>query len=94
MRYIRAHDEKETSGIGKGSYLLRFTLGRDWDTGSRRFLQNPSFYQAGEQLVFTEIPPTDSETAKYTELTVTLHEIAGGNLPRDPITEDLFNEGE
>lgn len=29
MRYIRAHDEQETSGIGAGNYLLRFTLGQD-----------------------------------------------------------------
>lgn len=62
--------------------------------GHRRFLQNPWFYQAGQQLVFTEIAPTDSEPAKYTELTVTLHEMVGGNLPREPITEALFNEGE
>jgi hypothetical protein len=94
MLYIRAHEEKEINGIGAGSYLLRFTLGQDWDSETRKFLQKAWFYQAGRQLDFTEIEPTESERGQYTELTVTLHEMVGGNLPRVDISEALFNEGQ
>jgi len=92
--YIRAHGEKETGGIVAGSYLLRFTLGEDWDAEGGRFREKAEFYQAGQQLGFTEREPTENEGAEYTELTVTLHEMLGGNLPRMPITEALFNEGQ
>lgn len=94
LLYVRAHEKKEISGIGAGSYLLRFTMGQDWDSASRKFLQKPWFYQAGQQLDFTETESTESEHGQYTELTVTLHEIIGGNLPRVAITEALFNEGQ
>jgi hypothetical protein len=92
--YIRAHEEKEINGIGAGSYLLRFTLGQDWDSETQKFLQKAWFYQAGRQLDFEEIEPTEGERGQYTELTVTLHEMVGGNLPRVDISEALFNEGQ
>jgi hypothetical protein len=91
--YIRAHEEKAVDGIAVGTYLLRFALGRDWDTEARKFLQNTWFYQAGKQLVFTEAEPTEDHAGEYTELHVTLNEVLGGNLPRVGITEAQFNEG-
>jgi len=69
-------------------------LGQDWDSETQKFLQKAWFYQAGRQLDFEEIEPTEGERGQYTELTVTLHEMVGGNLPRVDISEALFNEGQ
>jgi hypothetical protein len=93
ITYVRAHGEKTVNGIPVGSYLLRFALGRDWNTDSRHFLQYPWFYEAGKQLDFTETASTEERRGEYIELHVTLNEIIGGNLPRVGITEAVFNEG-
>ena len=46
------------------------------------------------QLDFTGTAPTANEASEYTKLYVSLHEILGGNLPRNGITETIFNEGD
>ena len=92
--YIRAHEERRVSAIAVGTYLLRFAMGRDWEAGTRRFLQDAQFYQAGRQLIFTETEPTEDHRGEYTELQLTLNEVVGGNLPRAGITQSVFNEGE
>jgi hypothetical protein len=92
--YVAGHGERTLSGIAPGAYLLRFALGRDWDAETQRFLRDRRFYEAGEQLVFTERDATEDHRGEYTELHLTLNEIVGGNLPRAEITESVFNEGE
>ena len=94
MLYVRAHEQKSVPGIAVGSYLLRFALGLDWDTNTRKFLRNLEFYQAGKQLDFTEIEPTSDEPGKYKEIEITLNEVFSGNLPREPINEIMFDEGD
>jgi hypothetical protein len=94
MLYIRAHEQKSVPGIAIGNYLLRFTLGLDWDADTRRFLRNLEFYQAGKQPEFTEIEPALDEPGKYKEIEITLNEVFSGNLPREPINENIFNEGD
>lgn len=92
--YVRAHEQKSVPGIAVGSYLLRFALGLDWDADTRKFLRNTEFYQAGKTLEFTEIEPTVGRTGNYTEIEITLHEMFGGNLQREPINEIMFDEGD
>ena len=92
--YVAEHGERTLSGIAAGTYLLRFALGRDWDTETQRFLRDRRFYEAGKQLVFTERDATEEQRGEYTELHLTLNEIIGGNLPRAEITESVFDEGE
>ena len=92
--YVAGHGERTLSGIAADAYLLRFALGRDWDAETQRFLRDRRFYEAGEQLVFTERDATEDHRGEYTELHLTLNEIVGGNLPRAEITESVFNEGE
>jgi hypothetical protein len=94
MLYIRAHEQKSVPGIAVGNYLFRFALGLDWDVDTRKFLRNLEFYQAGEQLEFTETEPTSDEPGKYKEIEITLNEVFSGNLPREPINEIMFNEGD
>lgn len=94
MLYIRAHEQKSVPRIAAGNYLLRFALGLDWDAATRKFLRNLEFYQAGKQLEFTEIEPTSDEPGKYKEIEITLNEVFSGNLPREPINEIMFNEGD
>jgi hypothetical protein len=94
MLYIRAHEHKSVSGISVGSYFLRFALGRDWDTDARRFRRDLEFYQAGRQLGFTEVEATADEAGKYKVIEITLNEVSDGNLPREPINEIIFNEGD
>jgi hypothetical protein len=91
--YIRAHEEETVKGVAVGGYLLRYALGQDWDVEGQKFLRNAMFYQAGEQLVFTETEPTEYSAGQYTELTITLNEVIGGNLRRVGISEAEFNEG-
>jgi len=94
MVYIRAHDETVRNGIGTGAYLLRFALGLDWDAATRKFLRGPEFYQAGKQFDFTETESTLDRPGTYDEADITLNEVPFGNLPREPIDELIFNEGE
>ncbi len=94
MLYVRVGEPATVGSIAVGSYLLRFALGLDWDAGTRKFRRNIEFYQAGRQLEFTEIEPTWDEPGKYSEIEITLHEMFGGNLPRKPINETTFNEGD
>jgi hypothetical protein len=84
---VSAHAEMVVRGISPGNYFLRFALGQGWEPETLKFLRRVAYYQAGRQLDFTE---TEDE---YTELTVTLHELIGGNMPRREITEAVFNEG-
>ena len=91
--YIKAHGAETVDRIGPGVYLLRFGLGLDWDIEGQKFVRNDVFYEAGEQLVFTETEPTEYRAGKYTELDITLHEVVGGNLRRVGISEAEFNEG-
>ena len=81
------------SGIGVGTYLLRFALGVDWDASTRKFLQSPEFYEAGEQFDFKEESSSDGHS-KYTEIELTLNQVPFGNLPRKSINELTFNEGD
>jgi hypothetical protein len=94
MVYIRAHDETVRNGIGTGAYLLRFALGLDWDVTTRKFLRDPEFYQAGKQFDFTETESTLDKPGTYDEDDITLNEVPFGNLPREPIDELIFNEGD
>src|SRR6266480_4246064 len=94
MLYVRVGEPATVGSIAVGSYLLRFALGLDWDAGTRKFRRNIEFYQAGRQLEFTEIEPTWDEPGKYSEIEITLHEMVGGKLPRKPINETTFNEGD
>ena len=98
--YVRADDDKTVNGIGIGSYLLRFALGRDWDVTTGRFLRSPEFFEAGEPFDFAE-----TETAldapdgyivrhNYDSQEIWLNPILNGNLPREPIDESVFNEGD
>jgi hypothetical protein len=41
-----------------------------------------------------EIEPTSDEPGKYKEIEITLNEVLSGNLPREPINEIMFNEGD
>ena len=93
LLYIRANEEKAVSGIGVGTYLLRFALGVDWDASTRKFLQSPEFYEAGEQFDFKEESSSDGHS-KYTEIELTLNQVPFGNLPRKSIKELTFNEGD
>jgi hypothetical protein len=94
MVYIRAGEEKTVAGIGAGTYLLRFALGLDWDASDRKFLRSPEFYEEGKHLDFTEMEPTSDEPGKYAKITLTLNEVPFGNLPREPINEIIFSEGD
>ena len=92
--YVRAHEQKSVARINEGTYLLRFALGSDWDGGTKRFLRNSEYYQAGKPLDFVETDPTFDERGKYTTIEITLNLVFSGNLPREPIKESLFDEGE
>ena len=94
MVYIRAHDETVRSGIAAGSYLLRFALGLDWNVTTTKFLRTQEFYQAGQHFDFVEIEPTFDKPGTYDEVKISLDPVPFGDIPREPIDELTFNEGD
>jgi hypothetical protein len=94
MLYVRSHEQRSVSGISVGNYFLRFALGLDWDANTRKFRRDLEFYQTGRQLEFTEIEPTADEPGKYKVIEITLNEVFNGNIPREPINETTFDEGD
>jgi len=94
MMYVRADDHKSVSAIGDGNYLLRFALGLDWDADTKKFRKSRAYYQAGKQLNFFEMPPTSESEGKYSVIDITLNTVFSGNLEREPISENVFNEGD
>jgi hypothetical protein len=95
--YIRSNEAKTVGKIPPGSYLLRFGLGADWDAAKQRFLLDQEFFQAGDELDFTETerePSSGERSVEYTAAEVTLHLVPNGNLRRELIDEVTFDEGD
>ncbi len=94
MLYICSHNETAITNIAPRGYFLRFALGKDWDPASSKFLRDREFYQAGNQFDFVESEMqthSGAQSIEYTEFEVTLNVVPNGNLPREPIDEQIFD---
>lgn len=88
--YIRAMKDVTVRGIGPGDYLLQFTTGRDWDRTTRSFRESQTFAQFDRQLSFVETPMNDN-SIEYSTYKITLHEVANGNVQKEPISAAEFD---
>jgi hypothetical protein len=86
--YVRADNSRTIKRIKDGTYVLLYSLGENWDSGSNAFTSNVDYRQTGTTLKFktTRI----SGGYRYTIWTVTLHTVVGGGTPAIPIGEDDF----
>ncbi len=92
--YVQANHEVLLKKIRPCSCSIRFTLGKDWDKKTQKFLQNPSFSQFLEPLDFSESGTFGSTFASYKvwfhNYTITLHSVPFGNAQTAPLSESNF----
>lgn len=85
--YVREGESFEVQGIKDGVYDFYFTVGEVWDGELAAFLE-PEFYRTENPLPFeTEIK--DGQVI-YTQWTLTLEEVTGGDEEKIPVPEELF----
>lgn len=88
--YIRAGDAFKIARIGSGNYVLKFSLGSDYDKDSGKFLRDPSFSKFDDMLDFT-VQRTGSGIEWFNH-EVTLNPVLGGTARTSKISADEFDE--
>ena len=88
--YIQASSDGTISGIEEGDYILKFSLGMDYDKNGGRFLNSQSYSKFDDILDFQEYR-TD-EGIKWKEFEVTLNPIIGGNAQTSSISALDFED--
>jgi hypothetical protein len=78
--YVRARDSYSTSGLTTGTYYTYVALGQDWDSVTRLFTDNASYYRFTAPVVFTTCSFNWSPYSGYQYLTVTLNTTEGAGL--------------
>jgi hypothetical protein len=86
--YIQANREIVLNGIGACLCTLKFTVGNDWDSRSRRFLRNSAFSQFDQALNFREVRTASG--VQWMNYTATLHPTSHGKARTNPISERDF----
>jgi hypothetical protein len=90
--YVRAKSKLKIEGIGECQCLLQFSLGRDWDKNTGKFLRDKSYSQFDDLLEFRETRTNAGIEWKTFE--VTLHPVIDGNAQTTQIDEsDFENNG-
>lgn len=91
--YVRQGESVLLTDIEPGDYILAWCHGTDWDTASKQFNQPMGCFVADKTLTFTESITRDSEgtQVRHKGWRVTLHQVVGGNLGRNSISEEEFH---
>lgn len=85
--YLQAGHSVRMKGIPKGTYELAYTHGLDW-VGDDIFRCGQDYAKFERQFAFTE--EKDQEGVQYKEITVTLHQVVGGNVRTKRISRQEF----
>ncbi|MDF5722475.1 MAG: hypothetical protein PUP91_18695 [Rhizonema sp. PD37] len=89
--YVQANHEMLLEKISPCNCTLRFTLGKDWDKTTRKFLHEPSFFQFVEPLNYSESSSfTSPDKLWYSKYTVTLNSVPFGNTQAKSLSERDF----
>lgn len=86
--YVQANHEVTIKNIRPCNCTFKFSMGRDWDQQTSKFLQNASFSKFTEPLNFEEIQAEDG--VRWRGYKVTLHSVPTGNARTTPIRESDF----
>lgn len=91
--YIQSGERVLLEDIEPGVYLLAWCSGSGWNPATKRFEQSGGCFMFEKPLVFTEGVTREGEylQQKYTVMRVTLHTVIGGNVTRQPISEEAFH---
>jgi hypothetical protein len=88
--YVRASSVANVGSIGSGSYLLKFSLGFDFDKSSGKFLRAQSFTKFDEIMNFVET--RNGNEVRWNDHEVTLNPVIGGNARTSRISESEFED--
>ncbi|MBD0346746.1 MAG: hypothetical protein ICV63_18355 [Coleofasciculus sp. Co-bin14] len=86
--YVQANHDATMKNIPPCNCIFKFSTGTDWDRQTRKFLQNPSFSQFTEPLIFEEIQTEGG--VKWRDYKVTLHPVVTGKAKTTQISESDF----
>jgi hypothetical protein len=81
--YVRGNQSVQITGIGTYRCILKYTTGSNWNSNTRRFSKNVSFYQFPEILNF-------SRGRQRVTYQATLHSVNNGNTVPRTIDEREF----
>ena len=82
--YIRSEDRYTIRGITRGTYILYFSLGKDWDDYSNKFINEATYKRFDDDIKFV------SSRSRYSVIEVTLHPVVGGTAATEYLDEDEF----
>ena len=85
--YIGRKATAKVQGIPDGNYEVYFASGVSWDGKRNTFSRNCSFTRFEDKMKFT------SGGGQYTQFTITLNAVKGGNAPSQDVDPDDFPRG-
>lgn len=88
--YIQASSDGTISGIDKGDYILKFSLGTGYIKNEGKFLYGQSYSRFDDMLNFQEYIVGDE--IRWNEFEVTLNPVVGGNARTSPISAADFED--
>ena len=96
--YVRANDVWKIGKIAQGMYRLLVLQGTGWESDRERFQDGVSYREFEKPLTFVE-SRTSSPTSNgdmqiethWSEETITLHKVTGGNARTHPIAQEVFD---
>jgi hypothetical protein len=88
--YIRANSEFTLEDIGVGKYLLKFTLGFDWNSSERKFTREKQYLKFDDLLIYAETKTKGG--IEWEVFEVTLHTVFDGNAKTTLISESEFED--
>jgi len=84
--YIRSHNQFTIRGIPDGQYNVLFSLGKNWDTPSGKFVTCKSYSKFDESFTYT------TTTRQYSTYKVTLNSVVGGTATTTDLDENEFEK--
>lgn len=85
--YVRAGSSARATQIPQGEYTVKVAYGKAWDKKRKKFLLEKSFSKSE---TFTIEEYRSGFAIHYSETTITLHEVLGGNFSFHAINESQF----